>query len=216
MPALCSLLAGAETDWKRPPFEIRELLRDELPAAVVLLARAMRDDPMYEAVFGPSADHRFARLNRFYGGLLPVMGRGLLSAWDAGRLVGVLGSFPLGSCKASLALQLWIAYRMLSVDLAELWRLWHWQSNSEIHAPRQRHCQLGPVAVAVDRQRQGIGSRMLQAFCARMDDRGEPAFLETDKWDSVRFYQRFGFEVTARAEILGKRNWWMRRPGRQA
>src|SRR5262249_25550439 len=112
--------------------------------------------------------------------------------------------------------QLRIAYSMFSPDLRELWRLWHWLHVSELHAPQARHCHLGPVAVEVDRQRRGIGSQMVQAFCTRMDDQGEAAFLETDKSDNVRFYARFGFEVTAREEVLGTPNWWMRRTARKA
>jgi hypothetical protein len=56
---------------------------------------------------------------------------------------------------------------------------------------------------------------MLRAFCARMDERGEVAFLETDKLESVRFYARCGFEVREQGEILGTPNWWMRRLSRR-
>jgi hypothetical protein len=49
-----------------------------------------------------------------------------------------------------------------------------------------------------------------------MDDHGEAAFLETDKSDNVRFYARFGFEVTAMEEVLGTPNWWMSRTARKA
>ena len=64
------------------------------------------------------------------------------------------------------------------------------------------------------RRREGIGSQMLRAFCVRMDELGEVAFLETDKLDSVRFYARCGFKVREQAEVLGTPNWWMRRPAR--
>jgi hypothetical protein len=56
---------------------------------------------------------------------------------------------------------------------------------------------------------------MLRAFCVRMDERGEVAFLETDKLASVRFYARCGFEVRDQGEILGTPNWWMRRLSRK-
>jgi hypothetical protein len=48
-----------------------------------------------------------------------------------------------------------------------------------------------------------------------MDERGELAFLETDKLDSVRFYARSGFEVSSQGEVLGTPNWWMRRVARK-
>ena len=42
---------------------------------------------------------------------------------------------------------------------------------------------------------------------------GDVAYLETDKPENVSFYQRFGFEVTEEAQVLGIPNWFMlRRP----
>jgi len=191
--------------------EIRELRRHELTAAAALIAQAMRDDPIYRAVFGLDADHRLERLHRFFAALLPVMNQAPLSAWESGQLVGIVSFFPPGTCWPSLAAQVRIAYRMLTPNLAELWRLWQWLHASAAHEPGGRYCNVGAVAVAVDRQHQGIGGRLLQAFCARMDAQGESAFLETDKASSVRFYARFGFEVTGNADVLRTPNWWMLR-----
>ncbi len=191
--------------------EVRELDGTELPAAALLLARGMRDDPMHCTVFGPDADHRLRRLGVFFGALLPQMGRPPLAAWDAGRLVGVLGRFPPGTCRTPLRQQLRIALPLLTFKVGELWRLWHWVGASEAHDLAQPHWHVGPVAVDVGRQGQGIGSRLLRAFCARMDEQGEVAFLETDKLASVRFYARCGFKLTDNGDVLGTPNWWMRR-----
>jgi len=196
--------------------ELRELHAAELPAAAELLARGMRDDPMHCTVFGPAAGHRLDRLRRFFAALLPRMGQTPLSAWEAGRLVAVLSQFPPGNCCPPLPQQLRIALSLLTVNLPELWRLWNWTRSSETHDLAERHWHLGPVAVDPDRQRQGIGSLLLRAFCERMDKQGEIAFLETDKLESVRFYARCGFEVQAEGKVLGTPNWWMRRlPRRQ-
>jgi GNAT superfamily N-acetyltransferase len=191
--------------------ELRELHPAELPAAAQLLATSMRDDPMHFAVFGPDPVRRVSRLGLFFGALLPRMVEAPLSAWDADQLVGVLGQFPPGTCSPPLSQQLQIALPMLTLRLRELWRLWYWIRTSEGHDLKEPHWHLGPVAVDADRQRQGIGSLLLQAFCGRMDRIGEIAFLETDKPESVRFYARCGFEITAQEEVLGTPNWWMRR-----
>jgi ribosomal protein S18 acetylase RimI-like enzyme len=46
-----------------------------------------------------------------------------------------------------------------------------------------------------------------------MDAAGEDAYLETDKPENVRFYERFGFEVVGEQEVIGVPNWYMaRRP----
>jgi hypothetical protein len=52
----------------------------------------------------------------------------------------------------------------------------------------ERHWHLGPGAVDANWHRRGIGTQLL--LCARLNQDGEVAFLETDKPDSVRFYAR--------------------------
>jgi hypothetical protein len=56
---------------------------------------------------------------------------------------------------------------------------------------------------------------MLRALCALVDDHAEFAFLETDKPENVRIYERFGFAVTAESEVLGLPNWFMSRRRRK-
>jgi GNAT superfamily N-acetyltransferase len=195
--------------------EIRDLHKSQYPTAAQLLARAMRDDPMHEAVFGPHSQHRLRQLGRFFSTLLPLMDSTPLAAWEADQLIGIAAFFPPGTCHLSLFSQLRIACGLLSPKIAELWRLWRWLHATGQHDPKEHHWHLGPVAVDTNWQCRGIGSQMLQALCARMDERGEAAFLETDKAESVRFYGRLGFEVTAKANVFGVPNWWMNRAGKK-
>ena len=192
--------------------ELREANAAELPAAARLLARGMRDDPMHRAVFGPDAGRRLDRLGRFFAALLPLMRRPPLVACEAGRLVGVLGRFPPGTCRTPLRRQVRIALPLLTFNVGELWRLWRWVGASEAHDLPEPHWHLGPVAVDAGLQGRGIGGQMLRGLCARMDQEGAVAFLETDKLAGVRFYARCGFKVTATGQVLGTANWWMRRP----
>ena len=39
------------------------------------------------------------------------------------------------------------------------------------------------------------------------------AYLETDKIENVRFYERFGFRVVGGTDVLGTGTWFMNRPG---
>jgi hypothetical protein len=55
---------------------------------------------------------------------------------------------------------------------------------------------------------------MLNAFCMIVDGTGAHAFLETDKSENVRLYQRFGFTVVESAEVLEVPNWFMSRLSR--
>ncbi|HTF33338.1 MAG TPA: hypothetical protein VK714_06495 [Myxococcota bacterium] len=54
---------------------------------------------------------------------------------------------------------------------------------------------------------------MLTKFCAKMDECAALSYLETDKPQNVRFYERFGYTVVAEGLVLGVDNWFMiRRP----
>src|SRR5260370_21636304 len=77
----------------------------------------------------------------------------------------------------------------------------------------EAYWHLGPVAVDPQLQGRGVGTAVLTAFCSRMDDLSMLSYLETDKYENVRFYRKLGFDVVAAAEVLGVPNWFMSRPG---
>ena len=72
-----------------------------------------------------------------------------------------------------------------------------------VNAVAEPHWHLGPFAVRADAQGQGIGTRLLEAFPALVDQRKDVAYLETDIARNVCFYERFGSEVVGRAEVPG-------------
>jgi ribosomal protein S18 acetylase RimI-like enzyme len=82
-------------------------------------------------------------------------------------------------------------------------------------APTEPHWHLGPVGVRVDSQRQSIASRMLERFCAMLDNRGDVAFLETEERQNVELYEKFGWVVVEEAKLLGVPAWFMLRQPRR-
>jgi GNAT superfamily N-acetyltransferase len=80
--------------------------------------------------------------------------------------------------------------------------------------PDSAHSHFGPIAVAPERQGTGVGRLLMQRYCAEVDGTAEPGYLETDRPENVRFYSRAGFEVVSETEVLGVRNWFMRRAAR--
>jgi len=44
-----------------------------------------------------------------------------------------------------------------------------------------------------------------------MDQEHMLSYLETDKFENVGFYQKFGFAVLAEAKVLGVPHWFMSR-----
>jgi predicted N-acetyltransferase YhbS len=93
-------------------------------------------------------------------------------------------------------------------------RVGRWISVWAERDPDEPHVHLGPVAVDVHLQGQGIGSLMMQEHCRRLDSTGEVGYLETDKPENVRFYERAGYRVVGEATALGVTSWFMRREPR--
>jgi ribosomal protein S18 acetylase RimI-like enzyme len=61
--------------------------------------------------------------------------------------------------------------------------------------PTEPHWYLFTLGTAPEKQGQGVGSALLRAMLARIDEAGEPAYLESSKERNVPLYARFGFEV---------------------
>ena len=83
------------------------------------------------------------------------------------------------------------------------------------HRPTRPSWFLATIGVRRDRQKAGLGAAVLAPGLAEADRTGHDAYLETADEKNVRFYARFGFEVTAEADLPGggPRTWCMtRRP----
>ncbi len=199
------------------PATLRELHRPELAAAARLLGHGMCENPVHIQAFGPDREHRARAVARFFAPVLRgLYQRGsILGAFRGLTLVGVCGIAPPGRCQPGAGEKLSILPAVLFGNaLGTSSRVKRWVGEWSRRDPAEPHWHLGPVAVDPDVQRQGIGGAMMNDFCGRMDDRAALSYLETDKSENVRFYQKFGFAVVAEAEVLGVRNWFMSRPPR--
>ncbi len=182
--------------------EVNDLSPDAAAAAARLATRALRDNPMYVAVYGRDLRRRERGLYVLTYSSLVVGRAPHLCARRHGRLVGVLGVAPPGTPYPTLRELRPVLLPFLR-DIRSFARL-SWQLNAwALHAPKEPYWHLGPVAVAPGLQGQGIGSRMMEVLCARLDASGESAYLETDKPENVTFYERFGFTVRGEAPVLG-------------
>jgi hypothetical protein len=57
----------------------------------------------------------------------------------------------------------------------------------------------------------------MREYCRRLDLAPEVSYLETDKPENVRFYERHGYVVIDEADVIGVPNWFMiRQPHRSA
>ena len=66
----------------------------------------------------------------------------------------------------------------------------------DVAHPAYPHWYLPWFGVAATMQSQGLGSRLMTACLAAVDDTGLPAYLETPNPRTISFYSRHGFEIT--------------------
>jgi ribosomal protein S18 acetylase RimI-like enzyme len=193
--------------------EVRPIEGKELQTAARIAARGMRDNPLHVAAIGDDPERRARVMHRVFSRVLTLPGRPTLGAWDGDRLVAVAASAEPGRCQPSPPDQLRLAPAMVMAGSAAP-RMARWLSTWREQDPDRAHSHLGPLAVDLDLQGMGIGSLLLTAYCRRLDEAGMLAYLETDKTVNVRLYERFGFVVTAEADVIGVKNWFMTREAR--
>jgi Acetyltransferase (GNAT) domain len=194
---------------------LRELHWSELEGAALLLSRGMCDNPANVRAFSiQDAGRRSRALAQFFRPVLRgLYKRGVIvGAFQSGMLAGVSCMARPGKCQPSPFEKL----RMLPSVIAgnppgTTLRVLSWTGEWARRDPAESHWHLGPLAVDTHLQRQGIGRAMLADFCARVDKDRALGYLETDKFENVGFYERFGFAVRAKAEVVGTPNWFMSR-----
>jgi GNAT superfamily N-acetyltransferase len=190
--------------------DVRPIGGEELTTAALVAARGMRDNPLHVAAIGDDPQRRVRVMQRMFSRLLRLAGRPTLGAWDGDRLVGVAGFAEPGRCQPSAHDRLLLAPAMVTAGTAAL-RAGRWLSTWAKHDPDSEHSHFGPLAVDLDVQGRGVGTLLLAAYCRQLDDTGQVAYLETDKAENVRLYERFGFVVTGEALVIGVPNWFMTR-----
>ncbi len=201
-------------DW----MEIGVFDASEIEEVLDVLARGMRDNPLHVAAFGEDPERRRRSFRRLMAAAFSIrdFSHTLVARREDGVIVGVCGMMPPGNCLPDFRQRLQLVPTLLSIGPRAVGRTMRWLGVWEKHDPEERHWHLGPLAVDAHLQGMGVGSRMMQVFCAQMDAAREDAYLETDKPENVRFYERFGFELIGEQEVLGVTNYFMlRRPERR-
>ncbi len=194
---------------------VRDLKPADVTAAAAVTAQALADNPTHRAIHGDDRRRRVRNLERMIRLLLRSRPAPALAVYYGGTVVGVLSIAPPHAPSPSTVEQLRTLPALAPLGFGSISRLARYNADWARQAPREAHWHLGPVAVALDWQGRGVGRLLMDAFCARVDERGEPVYLETDKPGNVAFYERFGFRTVAEVDLIGVPYWVMRRPGRE-
>ena len=194
---------------------VGELAPHELEYAIAVLGCGYRDTPLSLAIYGDDdPDRRLRSVARVMGRRISPMEPPPLVARRGGVIVGVCGMAPPGACQLSASKR----ERAAAADQggsSSMMKVLEVLAEWDRHHPDEPHWHLGPVAVEPDLQGIGIGGKMLGRFCEMVDAEGGMAFLETDQADNVPLFERFGFVTVDEAEVIGVRDWFMRREPKQ-
>ena len=69
--------------------------------------------------------------------------------------------------------------------------------------PDEPHWYLSTIGTSPDARGSGLGKALMKAGLDRADAEHAPAYLESSKESNIRYYERFGFEVTREIVIPG-------------
>jgi len=192
--------------------DVRELRPAEVGEAIEVVARGMRDNPQHVAAYGDDPERRLrchARLARAFFHVFDAQEP--LCATQDGKLVGVTGVAPPGTCRPHALQRLRLLPPLIALGPRTAARVGTWLTAWERRDPDEPHAHLGPLAVDAHLQRQGIGSAIMREHCRRLDAARVVGYLETDKPENVGFYERFGYEVIGEETVIGVHDWYMRR-----
>lgn len=190
---------------------IEKIRESEIPEAAALLAEAMSTNPNHIAIFGPASSKAIERQRRMFEMVLKNTSSKIYVAKLHVEIAGVMAYMHSDHCQmhpVQLLRGLPKFARMFGTDLLPVLR---WRMKWAQHDCRRTHIHFGPLAVAIRHQGRGIGKALLNHFITYLDATQQRGYLETDKFENVSLYQKFGFEVTATDKLYGQVNWFMTR-----
>jgi GNAT superfamily N-acetyltransferase len=158
---------------------VRDLVPQETQAAVGVLARGMRDNPLHVAAYGQDPDRRLrchARLMRAFLGIFGA--QELISAHRDGTLVAVAGVAPARTCQPTAGQRLRMVPTLVALGPGTAARVGKWLSTWARQDLDEPHLHLGPVAVDAHLQGQGIGTIIMREHCRRADTAGAVSYLD--------------------------------------
>jgi ribosomal protein S18 acetylase RimI-like enzyme len=192
--------------------ELVKLAKGEEQQASSVLSIAMVSNPIHVAVLQGQGETERGRLKVMFMEMLIERPREVFVAKHDSTIIGVVRSQECHGEQAKLE-QVTVKNEIDEAALNDTdSRIAHWLSIWDEHDPPEPHRHLGPVGVLPQFQGHGIGSKMMESFCAKLDANSEPGYLETDRSENVGFYERFRFRVVGETDIFDIRTYFMWRP----
>jgi ribosomal protein S18 acetylase RimI-like enzyme len=191
-------------------FVIEQYSPGHLDSAVAVLAQAFVSNPLHVSAFGPQ---RIEQNRSFFRiGLRHMfIGQSYVALMD-GDLCGYVHFNSSPHCLPAPE-EIPIAAATLLKPIGEaIPQVVKWFTRWCHLDPEEPHVHLGPIGVAPEAQRQGIGTALMNRYIEHLEQQGMAGYLETDRPENVEFYKKFGFLVQREEQLIGAPTWYMWRP----
>jgi GNAT superfamily N-acetyltransferase len=191
-------------------------------AAAGVLESSHADYPSFRELIADPARRRGVLRATFTATARDALRSGVVhAASDGDRLLGVAvwlppGGFPWSPRRKLRAVPLFLS--VLGRAPAAFGRFAAMGRNAERAFPSTPHWYLEVLGVRPEAQGQGLGTRLLEPVLSRADRDGVSCYLETADPANVAFYERLGFRLEGRVQLLpgGPPHWALRRPPRSS
>lgn len=187
---------------------IEALQPGEIQDATEVAGRAMAPTPFPMAIFGEGK-----KAEQGMKAIFKIMFRRwpgkVFVAKEDSRVIGVMRMVEWPRCQMTPLQGVLLTPTMITMGLATSLRGMKGRAIWSKHDPKEHHWHLDPLTVMPERQGQGIGSQLLKYFCDHVDKMRRAAYLETDRVENVRLYERFGWQVKEEATVIGVHCWFM-------
>lgn len=176
-----------------------------------VVTNAMLTNPLHVAAFGSCDDRAREMQRKMFDIVLRQPDCKLHVAKKNNQVIGVMNYYMPGHCQLSLGKTLMLLPELIMGVREKFPRVLKWKSVWGAHDAKTPHLHFGPLAVLAAEQGRGVGSALLHYFCRIADANKHDAYLETDKKENVRLYEKSGFEIVATDTLFGVTNWFMLR-----
>ncbi|KAK8794093.1 acetyltransferase [Blastocystis sp. subtype 4] len=190
---------------------------NNMAIAKEILTDAFREDPVQCALVRKD-EHKEHGLQRLYDNILPPCVQGgsvYINEEKTGAMIWwIRDNCPMGNSYAiSSVLTPWNWYDIAG-SLRGIARMFYFSTVTNGDHPPFNHIYVFQIGVKSAEKQRGYGSKMMKELTSYADEHNYPIYLESSKEVNLPFYQKHGFFVLERKEIMSNfpPYWRMLRP----
>jgi len=192
--------------------EIRRMKSSEAEVTATVESYAYQNVPINVAIYQSNSEEARKHRENLRVGMFTNNPQETFVALNNEKIVGFFRSFPCTGMLKDLYYSPgeyeYISSNRIEELSFEQRRKWQFMCFKE-HDLDTPHSHVGPFGVLPEYHGRGVGSLLMENYFSRLE--GAPSFLETFSSGTVKFYEKRGYEVVAKEDLLEVIGYWMLR-----